>query len=215
MSRPVEFNIRYDRYATLHRWSERFDPIVDITRTATNSVLKKITRPVARGRSRIAETTLPKTRGGDEWRQIDIAINERETEHFPRTVHAKILVAHSWHTFLQLALRSIDPRIDLILLESCCSRSCFSNLVAMDANEEKGREDHVRHAYAARKVEIDERGNTRFVARERVDLEDCWLATRFTPTLRLCISGCVRSTRRPSSSVFVAPERDLRPHGWW
>lgn len=119
------------------------------------------------------------------------------------------------HMFLQLALRSIDPRIDLILLESCCSRSCFSNLVAMDANEEKGREDHVRHAYAARKVEIDERGNTRFVARERVDLEDCWLATRFTPTLRLCISGCVRSTRRPSSSVFVAPERDLRPHGWW
>ena len=108
VSRPVEFNIRYDRYATLHRWSERFDPIVDITRTATNSVLKKITRPVARGRSRIAETTLPKTRGGDEWRQIDIAINERETEHFPRTVHAKILVAHSWHTFLQLALRSID-----------------------------------------------------------------------------------------------------------
>lgn len=82
-------------------------------------------------------------------------------------------------------------------------------------DEEKGREGHVRHAYATRKVEIDERGNTRFVARERVDLEDRWLATRFTPTLRLCISGCVRSTRRPSSSVFVAPERDLRPHGWW
>lgn len=87
MSRP-EFNIRNDRYATLHRWSERFDPIVDITRTATNSVLKKITRPVW-GRSRIAETTLPKTRGGDEWRQIDITINEREMEHFPRTVHAE------------------------------------------------------------------------------------------------------------------------------
>lgn len=37
-------------------------------------------------------------------------------------------------------------------------------------------------------------------------------ATRFTPALRLCISGCVCSTKRSLLSVFVAPERDLRPH---
>lgn len=38
-------------------------------------------------------------------------------------------------------------------------------------------------------------------------------ATRFTPALRLCISGCVCSTKRSLLSVFVAPECDLRPHG--
>lgn len=37
-------------------------------------------------------------------------------------------------------------------------------------------------------------------------------ATRFTSALRLCISGCVCSTKRSLLSVFVAPERDLRPH---
>lgn len=37
-------------------------------------------------------------------------------------------------------------------------------------------------------------------------------ATRFMPALRLCISGCVCSTKRSLLSVFVAPERDLRPH---
>lgn len=49
-------------------------------------------------------------------------------------------------------------------------------------------------------------------AKSRRDDVEPRRATRFTPALRLCISGCVCSTKRSLLSVFVAPERDLRPH---